>query len=111
MALAMADKLSASSRGLNFLRACLAIQLEVLHVERLKTTHVPGPANDIADFLSRPSKWREVSKPAALLDCPISYPEGKDEDFYELPSPRSQPGRWGKSEALPLRNAWVALRS
>ena len=108
IALAVADKLSASSPGLNFLGACLG---EALQVEPLKTTHIPGPANDIADFLSRPSKWRTVSKPTALLDCPISYPEGRNEEFYELPSPRSQPGLWGRSEVLPLHNAWVALRS
>ena len=110
VALAVADKLAASSPGLNFLGACLGIQLEALQVERLKTTHVPGPANDVADFLSRPSKWRVQSKPAVLSDCPISYPEGRGDEFYELPSPQSQPGLWGRSEALPLHNAWVALR-
>ena len=110
VALALSERLAASSPGLNFLGAELGVIMEDMLVEQLKTCHVPGPANTVADYLSRPSKWRTHSKPALLGDIPVTFPEGRDEDFYALPSPRRWPNLWGQSEDLPLHKAWEALR-
>lgn len=110
VALAMSEKLAASSPGLNFLGAELGVVMEELLVEQFKTCHVPGPANTVADYLSRPSKWLAHSRPALLGDVSVTFPEGRKEDFYALPSPRRCPNLWGQSEDLPLHKAWDALR-
>ena len=110
VALALSERLAASSPGLNFLGAELGVLMEELLVEQLKTCHVPGPANTVADYLSRPSKWLTHGKPALLGDVSITFPEGRGEEFLALPSPRRCPNLWGQSEDLPLHKAWEALR-
>ena len=109
-ALALFKKLSSSSPGLNFLGAELGIELERLQVEKLRGVHVPGAANDVADWLSRPSKWRSNSRPSSLRDIKVLTPKGRGSDFYHLPSPQSSPTLWGQAEEAPLHNAWEALR-
>ena len=106
-ALALFNKLSSSSPGLNFLGAELGIELEKLQVEKIRGVHVPGAANDVADYLSRPSKWKVRARPSSLLDVKVIAPKGRGGDFYRLPSPRSS---WGQMEEAPLHNAWEALR-
>ena len=108
--LALAEKLAASSPGLNFLGAELGITLETLQVEKLITCHIPGPANTVADYLSRPAKWSKVPRPDVLADFNIQVIEGRDEGFFSLPSPRSQPELWGQRRELPVHNAWGSLR-
>ena len=109
-ALALFKKLSSSSPGLNFLGAELGIELERLQVEKLRGVHVPGAANDVADWLSRPSKWRSNSRPSSLRDIKVLTPKGRGSDFYHLPSPQRSPTLWGQAEEAPLHNAWEALR-
>lgn len=108
-ALALSKRLSASSPGLNFIGAELGIELERLQVEKLRGVHVPGAANDVADWISRPSKWKKVDRPAALQDVKVASPKGRGREFYNLPSPKSSPSLWGQTEEAPLHNAWEAL--
>ena len=104
-ALALARRLAAATPGLNFLGAELGIVLEELQVEKLRGVHIPGAANDMADWLSRPEKWTSP-RPPALRDLKIATTERRSEDFYVLPSPRSAPSLWGQSEESPVHNAW-----
>lgn len=110
IALALAEKLAASSPGLNFFGAELGIALETLQVEKLVTCHIPGPANTVADYLSRPDKWAKVARPDVLADFNIQVVEGRGKDFYVLPSPQVQPELWGRRRELPVHNAWGALK-
>ena len=108
-ALALSRRLSASTPGLNFLGAEIGIVLEELQVEKLRGVHIPGVANDMADWLSRPEKSLSP-RPPALKDVKILSTERRSVDFYVLPSPRSSPSLWGQTEEAPLHNAWEALR-
>ena len=56
-ALAMTQRFSNSSPGLNFLGAELEVVCESLGLADLKPIHLPGTANKEADFLSRPDCW------------------------------------------------------
>ena len=87
----------------------IGIVLEELQVEKLRGVHIPGVANDMADWLSRPEKWLSP-RPPALKDVKILSTERRSVDFYVLPSPRSSPSLWGQTEEAPLHNAWEALR-
>ena len=95
-------------RSLNFIGAELGIMLEELQVEKLRGVHIPGAANDMADWLSRPEKWSSP-RPPALRDVKILPTERRSEDFYVLPSPRSAPSLWGQSEESPVHNAWESF--
>ena len=99
-ALALSQKLSAgsSSPGLNFLGAELAICLEELAVEEVKSLHIPGKANIEADFLSRPSSWETVAMPDSLVGIDIAPENGPNDAFYRLPTPRAAPSLWGVKE-------------
>jgi len=111
-ALALTQKLSAgsSSPGLNFLGAELAICLEELAIEEVRSHHVPGKANEEADFLSRPSTWQEVSMPDSLIGVDIQAENGPGEHFYRLPTPRAAPSLWGtKGEAAGGVAMWEAV--
>ena len=59
-ALALSQRLAHSSPSLNFLGAELALTLEKLAIDRIVPCHIPGVANEAADFLSRrASAWSE----------------------------------------------------
>ena len=96
-ALALARRLSAKSTspGLNFIGAELSLCLEELAIEELKTIHIPGKANIEADFLSRPSTWKDVSMPDSLVGIDIGSENGPGKAFYRLPSPKQAPSLWG----------------
>eukprot|EP00435_Cladocopium_sp_Y103_P065541 s1151_g27.t1 len=111
-ALALAHKLSAkgSSPGLNFIGAEVALALEELAIEELKTVHEPGKANVESDFLSRPSTWREKSMPDSLAGIDIGAENGPGSGFYRLPTPAQAPSLWGvKGEAAGGIAMWDAV--
>ena len=56
VALATTHKMSSSKLAFNFLGAEVAIQCEKIGIEGLKCSHIPGAANVVADFLSRPGR-------------------------------------------------------
>jgi hypothetical protein len=56
VALATTHKMSSSKLAFNFLGAEVAIQCEKIGIEGLKCSHIPGAANVVADFLSRPDR-------------------------------------------------------
>lgn len=101
VALTLLEKKANSSVSLNFLGACLGIALEDAAVERVKTTHLPGAANIESDWLSRPSKWASEAVPANLRNVNIAKLDGRDDNFWDLPTPGRQPDLWG-----PLMNQW-----
>ena len=65
VALAMAEKLTGKSPALNRLGAELAYRLEEMGLQSLRAVHVPGAANKVADYLSRPHE-REGDLPKEL---------------------------------------------
>ena len=69
----------------------LAICLEELGIEEVKSHHVPGKANVEANFLSRPSTWQEVDMPDALAGVDIQSENGPGAHFYRLPTPLAAP--------------------
>ena len=71
VALSTSQKLSNPTAALNFIGAEIAIQCEAAGVEGLRATHIPGVANEVADYLSREDKWESVDKPKDLLNVPI----------------------------------------
>ena len=111
-ALALARRLSAksSSPGLNFIGAELSLCLEELAIEGLSTVHIPGKANVEADFLSRPSTWKDVSMPDSLVGIDIGSELGPGNGFYRLPTPKQAPSLWGvKGEAAGGPSLWDAV--
>ena len=61
----MAEKLTGKSPALNRLGAELAYRLEEMGLQSLRAVHVPGAANKVADYLSRPHE-REGDLPKEL---------------------------------------------
>ena len=110
VALALSQKLSASSATLNFLGAEIALTLEAADVERLEGLHIPGVANTEPDWLSRPEKWGKVAKPASLQDLKIETPIVRAAEYYHLASPTKDPTMWGAgSESLVGTAAWDSI--
>ena len=56
IALALTQRLAASTPSLNFVGAELSLALEMSGVERIEPLHIPGVLNIAPDYLSRPSK-------------------------------------------------------
>ena len=110
VALTLLEKKANSSVALNFLGACLSIALEEASVERVKTMHIPGTANTEADWLSRPSKWSTEDIPARLRNVSIAKLEGRDPDFWDLPTPGKQPDLWGATEEAVVHSVWTSIR-
>ena len=109
VALSTSQKLSNPTAALNFIGAEIAIQCEAAGVEGLRVTHIPGVANEVADYLSREDKWESVDKPKDLLNVPIQKDEGtRGADFYHLPTPHSAPGLWQSSATA--NQIWASLR-
>ena len=105
-ALALTQKLAAksSSPGLNFLGSELAICLEELAIEELRSVHVPGKATVEADFLSRPSTWETEQ----MVD--IGLEVGPKDGYYRLPTPKAAPSLWGvQGGAAGVSAVWDAV--
>lgn len=102
IALATTQKLSNPSPTLNFIGAGIAIQFEAIGIEGLKATHIPGVANSIADYLSRPDKWDSSEMPIQ------KDVEERGPEFYHLPTPAKAPGLWLSSAAA--NDVWASLR-
>ena len=97
VALALSQRLAASTPSLNWIGAETALALEELGVEELQSLHIPGKANLEADHLSRPSLWKteEVPEGLKVLVAHIETPAVRDEGFYRLPGPTVEPALWG----------------
>ena len=111
VALALSQRLSASSATLNFLGAEIALCLEEGDIEKLEGIHIPGVANTEPDWLSRPEKWNKVAKPPLLQDLKVENPRPRPAEYYHLPSPAKDPTMWGAgSESLVGTAAWDSIR-
>ena len=86
-ALSVARKLSSAGPALNCLGATLAILLEKYGVEQVKLQHIPGVANVVADYLSRPSTWSSSQRPPSLEGKEFSIARPRTGDFYPVPVP------------------------
>eukprot|EP00435_Cladocopium_sp_Y103_P069897 s29_g34.t1 len=108
-ALAMTQKRSAATPTLNFLGAVMGIWMEAYRVEDVKLLHIPGVANKVADWLSRPSKWKSTEKPAELGDVTISGCVDRSGEFYPPPPPGRKPELWGASTGEADTGPWHTL--
>ena len=66
IALALTDKLSSPNDTLNLIGAELAFLLEKIDIQDFQAVHVPGAANKVADWLSRPHERVEEDRPTVL---------------------------------------------
>ena len=107
-ALSVARKLSAASPALNCLGATLALLLEKYGVEDVLLQHVPGVANGLADYLSRPSCWATTPRPAGLEGKEFSLARPRVGDFYPLPVPGRKPELWGSTNLDDEPGAWLS---
>ena len=100
VALALSQRLGASTATLNWIAAELSLSLEEVGAEALTTKHIVGKANIEADYLSRPSTWPVVKLPPPLepLAAHIETPSVRTDDFYVLPGPSMDPSLWGSGE-------------
>jgi hypothetical protein len=100
VALATSQKLASSNPTLNFMGAEMAIQCEKIGIEGLKCSHIPGAANTVADFLSRPDRMAKEEVPSELKGVPVHKEEApRGENFYYLPPPQLAPELWTSSVA------------
>ena len=106
VALAMAEKVSGKSPALNYIGAELGILLEEAGIEEVKCRHIPGTANEYADYLSRPSKWLKHPKPKELAEMTLQKIERR---YQRLPAPCDEPELWGSSAAA--TEAWTSIRA
>ena len=100
VALALSQRLGASTATLNWIAAELSLSLEEVGVEALVTKHIVGKANVEADYLSRPSTWPVVKLPPPLepLAAHIETPSVRTAEYYVLPGPSMDPSLWGSGE-------------
>ena len=109
VALSTSQKLSNPNAALNFIGAEIAIQCEAIGVEGLRATHIPGVANEVADYLSREDKRESATKPKDLENVPIHKDESaRGADFYFLPTPFQAPELWHSSATA--NQIWASLR-
>eukprot|EP00435_Cladocopium_sp_Y103_P009539 s1894_g2.t1 len=111
IALATTQKLSNPSTALNFIGAEIAVQAESAGIEGLTATHIPGVANTVADYLSRPDKWEwdSAELPRELQGVPIQKDAvERGPEFYHLPTPATAPDLWLSSAAA--NDVWASLR-
>ena len=100
VALATAQKLSSSNPTLNFMGAEIAVQCEEIGIEGLKCSHIPGAANTVADFLSRPDRMAKEELPTELQGVPVFKDDTvRGQEFYHLVPPQLAPELWRSSVA------------
>ena len=105
VALALTQRLGASSPALNFVGAELSLALEAAGVERIEPLHIPGVLNIAPDYLSRPSKWSAQQLPTELEGIKVEEPTRRSADFYTLPSPAADPSLWGAEDVAAVGSA------
>eukprot|EP00435_Cladocopium_sp_Y103_P021718 s553_g5.t1 len=109
VALATTQRLSSSRPTLNFFGGETAILCEQIGIESLRTSHIPGAANTIADYLSRPDKMAKDPLPEELKGVPVHKDEApRGPEFYILPPPQLAPSMWLSSAAV--NDMWAGLR-
>ena len=116
-ALALQGKLASSTPALNFFGAELAIELEVLGVEEVRPSNLPGSLNTVADALSR---LRAPGSAGKSLPVELAHGERRavperGAEWYRLPAPRRRPDLWGSSSVAAGQQAgqqaWQAARA
>ena len=105
-ALSMARDTAAAGASLNMLGATLGILLEKHKVERIRLQHVPGAANVVPDYLSRPSTWSTKTLPTELHGIKIGTPRPRGGSFYPLPTPGRCPDLWGETASGAGAGPW-----
>ncbi len=101
---------STRSSGLGFAGGEIGLVMEELCLEKVRPVHVPGPANGLADYLSRPEKLRKQSLPTVLKDVKVIAVEPRSDSYFLLPLPKDNPTSWGCSEVLPPHTVWGSLQ-
>ena len=107
-ALTLSQKLSGKGHALNYVGAELAVVLEQLAIDDIKTIHIPGVANKATDWLSRPSAWDTKEIPDELLGVKVEHLGERKADWYKLPTPAAAPEMWGSS--VHQHGPWESLR-
>ena len=85
VALSLATRLASPSATLNAIGAEIALDLELLNIDEVFTTHTPGRLLNIADDLSRvsaPSSSGEL--PVAVSKAKARTPMPRSDDFYKV---------------------------
>eukprot|EP00435_Cladocopium_sp_Y103_P013813 s3866_g3.t1 len=109
VALATTQRLSSSRPTLNFFGGETAIVCEQIGIESLRTLHIPGAANVLADYLSRPDKMAKDPLPEELKGVPVHKDDApRGPEFYSLPPPQLAPTMWQSSAAV--NDMWAGLR-
>ena len=106
VALALTQKLSGKSPALNYIGAELSILAEDAGIEEFRNRHIPGAANVNADYLSRPSKWKDSVRPAELKGMDLTKVEKR---YGKLEPPRDNPSLW--SSGVAAKDAWHSIRA
>ena len=84
----------------NFIGAEIAIQCEKIGIEGLKCSHIPGAANTVADYLSRPDRMAKEEVPPELKGVPVHKDDApRGDTWYHLPPPQLAPDLWASSVA------------
>eukprot|EP00435_Cladocopium_sp_Y103_P007558 s2194_g2.t1 len=109
VALATTQRLSSPHATLNYLGAEIAITCEEIGLEGLRTSHIPGAANSVADYLSRPDKMAKAELPLELRGIPLHTDTMvRGPEFYHLAPPQLAPDLWRSSSAV--QKVWDCLR-
>ena len=109
VALAVTQRLSNSTASLNFLGAEIAVLCEMVGVENLKASHIPGGqcGSGLAEQTSH--KENTTAMPQELDAVPVSREEElRVADYYSLPTPGNAPGLWFSGAAA--NDIWASMR-
>lgn len=110
-ALSSIQKRSGASAAQNFCGAVLGVLLERFRVEDAKLQHIPGVANKVADYLSRPSTWGSTPRPAEIKEGDISQSQVRDAEYFPLPPPGLNPELWGQTSEDSPAGPWTSWHS
>ena len=89
------------------------MELEVLGVEEVRPSHLPGSLNTGADALSRlraPGSARKTLLVELTNAKRRAVPE-RGAEGYRLPAPRRRPDLWGERGQQAGQQAWQAARA